>query len=62
MDIICDAKMGKEFWSNQLGKYLRRDKPKFKKGDLVTIEECRPLSKTKSWKLIRVEQKAKKID
>ena len=33
-----------------------------KKGDLVTIEECRPLSKTKSWKLIRVEQKAKKID
>ena len=23
-------------------------------GDLVTIEECRPISKTKSWKLLKV--------
>ena len=27
-------------------------------GDLVTIKECRPLSKTKSWELLKVEQKA----
>jgi len=27
-------------------------------GDLVEIAECRPLSKTKSWRLIRVVQKA----
>ena len=30
-------------------------------GDLVTIKECRPLSKTKSWKLLKVEQKAQAI-
>ena len=28
-----------------------------KEGDIVKIEECRPLSKTKSWKLVSVESK-----
>jgi len=28
-------------------------------GDVVTIEECRPISKTKSWRLVRIEEKAK---
>jgi len=27
-------------------------------GDLVMIEECRPLSRTKSWKLVKVVEKA----
>jgi small subunit ribosomal protein S17 len=27
-------------------------------GDLVTISETRPLSKTKTWKLIRIEERA----
>lgn len=27
-------------------------------GDLVEIKECRPLSKTKSWTLVRVIEKA----
>tara|TARA_B100000586_G_C19921275_1_gene347318 strand:+ start:398 stop:661 length:264 start_codon:yes stop_codon:yes gene_type:complete len=31
-------------------------------GDLVRIEECRPISKTKSWKLFSVEKKSQKID
>ena len=31
------------------------------KGDLVTIQECRPVSKTKSWKLINVIEKTKDI-
>tara|TARA_B100001769_G_C21477371_1_gene278392 strand:+ start:233 stop:496 length:264 start_codon:yes stop_codon:yes gene_type:complete len=30
-------------------------------GDLVTIQECKPLSKTKSWKLLKVEKKAREI-
>ena len=30
-------------------------------GDLVTIQECRPLSKTKSWKLLKVEKKVQEI-
>ena len=28
-------------------------------GDIVTIRECRPLSKTKSWTLVKVLEKAK---
>ena len=28
------------------------------KGDTVTIEQCRPLSKTKTWRLVRVVEKA----
>lgn len=28
-------------------------------GDTVIIEECRPLSKTKSWKVVRVVEQAK---
>ncbi len=27
-------------------------------GDVVLIQECRPLSKTKSWRLVRVLEKA----
>jgi len=47
-------------------KYLRRqtrlgvhdERNEGKVGDLVEITECRPMSKTKSWRLIRVLQKA----
>ena len=31
------------------------------KGDLVTIQECRPIAKTKSWKLLKVEKKVQEI-
>ncbi|MCZ6575293.1 MAG: 30S ribosomal protein S17 [Gammaproteobacteria bacterium] len=30
-------------------------------GDLVVIEECRPLSKSKSWRLVKVVEKATAI-
>ena len=30
-------------------------------GDLVTIKECRPISKTKSWNLLKVEEKSQEI-
>lgn len=30
-----------------------------KQGDKVLIEECRPLSKTKSWKLLKIIETAK---
>jgi len=29
------------------------------RGDLVTVEQCRPLSKTKTWRLIEVVEKAR---
>jgi small subunit ribosomal protein S17 len=31
----------------------------FHPGDLVTIEECRPLSRTKAWTVVRLVEKAK---
>ncbi len=48
------------------GKYMRRSS-KFKvhdeentcnEGDLVTITECRPISKNKSWRLVDVIERA----
>ena len=31
-------------------------------GDLVTIKECKPLSKTKSWNLVSIDKKGQKIN
>ena len=40
-------------------KYHAHDeKNEFKEGDLVQIEECRPLSKTKQWKVTKLVEKA----
>ena len=44
------------------GKYIRRstklhihdENNACKEGDMVTIQECRPMSKTKSWKLVEI--------
>jgi small subunit ribosomal protein S17 len=44
------------------GKYIRRstklhvhdEENACREGDLVTIQECRPVSKTKSWKLVEI--------
>jgi small subunit ribosomal protein S17 len=32
-----------------------------KEGDLVVIEECRPLSKTKAWRLVKVLERARVV-
>ena len=48
-------------------KYIRRytrlhahdESNNCKEGDTVLIEECRPLSKTKSWRVIRVLERLK---
>ncbi|MDP8079436.1 30S ribosomal protein S17 [Phocoenobacter skyensis] len=52
------------------GKFMRRttklhvhdENNEAKVGDLVEIKECRPLSKTKSWTLVRVVEKAVIVD
>jgi small subunit ribosomal protein S17 len=49
------------------GKYITRSSKyhahdeanECKPGDLVRIEECRPLSRTKSWRVIQLVEKAK---
>jgi len=48
------------------GKYLRRstkfkvhdEENSCKQGDVVTIAECRPISKNKSWRLVEVVERA----
>jgi small subunit ribosomal protein S17 len=47
------------------GKYIRRstkvhihdENNECKVGDTVTIQECRPISRTKSWKLVEVVER-----
>lgn len=33
----------------------------YKQGDLVTIEECRPLSKTKAWRVTKLVEKSRAV-
>ena len=48
------------------GKYIRRstklhahdEQNECRPGDLVVIEQCRPLAKTKAWRLVRVLERA----
>jgi small subunit ribosomal protein S17 len=48
------------------GKYIRRSSKlhvhdetnQCQEGDLVTIRQCRPISKTKSWTLVEIVEKA----
>jgi len=48
------------------GKYIRRssklhihdENNECKQGDTVTIKQCRPISKTKSWQLLEVVDRA----
>jgi small subunit ribosomal protein S17 len=48
------------------GKYIRRttklhvhdERNECQEGDLVTIKQCRPLSKTKAWTLVEVVERA----
>lgn len=48
------------------GKYIRRttklhvhdEQNECREGDMVTIKQCRPLSKTKSWMLVSVINRA----
>ena len=44
------------------GKYHAHDETdECKEGDLVTIEECRPLSRTKTWRVVKLLDKAKVV-
>lgn len=43
-------------------KYHAHDeKNEFHEGDLVIIEECRPLAKTKAWRVIKLVEKARAV-
>lgn len=41
-------------------KYHAHDeKDEYKEGDMVLIEECRPLSRTKAWRVAKLVEKAR---
>ena len=43
-------------------KYHAHDeKNEFKQGDLVLIEECRPMARTKTWRATRLVEKAREV-
>jgi small subunit ribosomal protein S17 len=43
-------------------KYHAHDeKNEFHDGDLVTIEECRPLARTKAWRVVKLIEKARAV-
>src|SRR5215216_5412804 len=52
------------------GKYQRRttqllahdENSESRTGDLVSIEECRPLSRHKSWRLVKVLERGSQVD
>lgn len=66
MDKTITVVIGRQVAHPLYGKFIRRrtklhahdEANECKEGDLVLIEECRPLSKTKSWRLVRVLEKA----
>jgi small subunit ribosomal protein S17 len=51
------------------GKYITRsskyhahdEASECKQGDLVRIEECRPLSRTKAWRVVQLVEKARTV-
>jgi small subunit ribosomal protein S17 len=51
------------------GKFVTRSKKyhahdetnEFHEGDTVMIEECRPLSKTKAWRVVKLVEKARNV-
>ena len=54
---------------SMMGKIITRSKKyhahveteEFKEGDLVEIAECRPISRTKSWRVTRLVEKSKAV-
>jgi small subunit ribosomal protein S17 len=41
--------------------HAHNEKSEVHEGDLVTIEECRPLAKTKAWRVVKLMEKARTV-
>ena len=41
--------------------HVHDENNEFHPGDMVVIEECRPLSKTKAWRVVKLMEKAAQI-
>jgi small subunit ribosomal protein S17 len=57
---VRDPLMGKTITlSKKIHAHTETDE--FKQGDLVEIAECRPISRTKSWRVTRLVEKSKAV-
>lgn len=67
MDQSIDVMVERKVKHPLYGKFVKRStkmhahdaENQCQEGDVVTIEQCRPLSKTKTWKLVEIVEKAK---
>jgi len=41
--------------------HAHHENNEFHSGDMVTIQECRPLSRTKAWRVVRLLEKSKDV-
>lgn len=70
MEKTITVEIERTFKHAKYGKFVRKakryhahdEKSEAKKGDRVEIMECRPYSKTKRWRLVRVVEKAGLVD
>jgi small subunit ribosomal protein S17 len=61
--VLVERRMKHPLYGKYVGrsnKYHAHDeKNEYHLGDLVLIEECRPLSKTKAWRVVKLVEKAR---
>ena len=57
---VRDTLMGKTITRSQKF-HAHAEEGQFGEGDLVEIAECRPISRTKSWKVTRLVEKSKAV-
>ena len=66
MDKTVSVSVERKVKHPMYGKYMRRstkymvhdEENACKEGDIVTIAECRPVSKNKSWRLVEIVERA----
>jgi small subunit ribosomal protein S17 len=61
--VLVERRMKHPLYGKYVGrsnKYHAHDeKNEYRTGDVVTIEECRPLSKSKAWRVVKLVEKAR---
>ncbi|MBN1282403.1 MAG: 30S ribosomal protein S17 [Proteobacteria bacterium] len=70
MDKSVTVRVERTVKDPDFGKYLRRRKKymahdegnECKKGDVVAIRECRPLSRRKRWRVVEILEKASEVE
>jgi small subunit ribosomal protein S17 len=61
--VRVDRRMKHPLYGKYVGKsnkyHAHDEKNEYHTGDMVMIEECRPLSKTKAWRVVKLVEKAR---